>query len=469
MTILSSATNRLRKRRQASASATIQGWGTKVKHGFARRRWLTLVGCVIFFAPSDTAAPRGHINLAEAKVTLHDASADSDPEASDEDNDDATRSPGADAAAAATAAAAAALHGRARGLSGGAEGGAALGSPASRRARGAQGAAVSLRPTAGPGAGRYCLQLSTAKAEYNLLFPTRNERSRWAHFCAAVTGESTGGTGTLLERRVRRIVADAKPRLGSMDERRDRRRTAQLFPADDVFSHPELRPHGAPPLKAPLTTLPTVEADAAALALNSDICLFTTVEQPQQSEQLAYHIKLAQGIVARALQHKELRDELLAQLVVETNAAVDAVTGKAPYSVRQAWQLLALTCPLFPPSKLFSRCDQPGQGAAPGRMRMRSALHFGISPRGLTPPPPLSLRQFPAAVSALAVANLWRAPQHCQLLPQVPRARPVQRRPAVHALGGGSRGHPRPRSRQFFAPHERARVLEQRQSLLGRH
>jgi hypothetical protein len=302
-----------------------------------------LVGCVIFFAPSDTAAPRGHINLAAARLSLHDASADSDPEDSDGEEQASQES----AAALASSGRSLALGASFDELSGS--------SPSSPAARRAGGATVSLRPQSSLRPGSYCLQLRTAKAEYNLLFPTRVERSRWAHFCAAVTGESLSGTGTLLERRIRRIVSDAKPRLGSMDERRDRRRTAHLFPSDDVFSHPELRPTPSP-LRTPLTTLPTPEADQIAVALSNDVRLFTKVQQPEKSEQLAYHIKLAEGIVARALRDTELRDELLAQLVVETNANVGEDGGATAAGVRQAWQLLALTCPLFPPSKIFSRC-----------------------------------------------------------------------------------------------------------------
>lgn len=345
VTVLSSTSSRMRKRRQQMGyNSSIAGWVCKVKHGFPRQRWLALVGCVIFYGPSENAAHRGHIHLASARLALHNAEDESDPEDSDADGA-ASRTP----------------------MLAKSSGGKLLSPTAASPTPSSSGFAV-FRGTSvdsampHPARPAHALEVATPKGHYNLLFGERRERDRWAHYCAAVTGESLTGLGTAFERAMRRIVSDARPRRGTADERRLHRQTAALFPAGDVFALPALRPLASPhERQQPLTTLPDATLDQAASKLHKDVHLFVTVLQPPEAEQLAYHVKLAQSLTERALVQPELRDELLATLIAETNVEGSASPAAAS-SARQAWQLLALVCPLFTPSKTLSRCCGAGRG-----------------------------------------------------------------------------------------------------------
>eukprot|EP00049_Salpingoeca_infusionum_P003061 m.62907 g.62907 ORF g.62907 m.62907 type:complete len:1127 (+) comp11931_c0_seq5:229-3609(+) len=72
----------------ASFAGKMSGWCWKSKHGFRRRRWLALVGCVIFYSHEQTKPPLGRIQLGKAKLMTFDADSCSDPEDDEEATDE---------------------------------------------------------------------------------------------------------------------------------------------------------------------------------------------------------------------------------------------------------------------------------------------------------------------------------------------------------------------------------------------
>lgn len=431
ITVLDSA-QRLRLRQPQESHGRIAGWATKVRNGFSHRRYLSLVGCAIFYSRRELKAPNGHINLAGAKLRILDPDDDSD---ADEDLE-----PGLTTGKPSSAGqklmqtgsllrrGAQKLAASLNGMPGDSGPGSALpGSPPSNRAgpgsglgasqstpvsssaviqhrqqqqqqqplasalspshpygsdgnaertTGSNAASPSLglskTPTAASSASTlppsstavvYVLQVRNDDHQCDLVFERRNDRDRWAHFCAGITGQSLLGAGTGFEQCVRQLVTELKAArsatAGSSGQHTRSRRVASVTPSADRFQQPQLWPTPGP-RSEPLTTLPDAQHDLLAIEMHKQVHLFVNVPQAAiNQEGLAYHITLAQQIMRLVLAHPELRDELVAQLIVETNRPLDdeEMTDNAilPYLSRQAWQLLALTCPMFLPSKTMCR------------------------------------------------------------------------------------------------------------------
>ncbi|EGD78675.1 hypothetical protein PTSG_01654 [Salpingoeca rosetta] len=258
------ATIKRLKRPTSTFKGKIQGWCIKCKHGFRRKRWIALVGCVIFYSKAPSLLPLGRIELNIADMHTFDPEENSDPE--DEEG---------------------------------------------------------VRP-------EYSLQITTNRAVYHLIFPSKTERDKWAFYCGNVVGVPFAGIGTPLERTFRSVASSQSSNSSHA-----------LWKIDERLS-------STYPLAAALTTLPSPQLEQRALQLWKQIQLFTSTHQ--EGPAIVYHLKLAQQLMADVVKEPELHDELLCQLVKATN------TTEAPtYRQHQAWQLLCLAVPFQPPAKIVYR------------------------------------------------------------------------------------------------------------------
>lgn len=115
-------------RRSRAQTARITGWCDKVKNGFSRRRWCSLVDNAIHFSAKEQGSPLGSLSLEGARLESENPEEQSDPE--DEI----------------------------------ASGGAAPPAP-------------------------FCLNVINGKGCYSLLFPSRGVRDTWAFFCGQSSGQ----------------------------------------------------------------------------------------------------------------------------------------------------------------------------------------------------------------------------------------------------------------------------------------
>eukprot|EP00056_Hartaetosiga_gracilis_P008214 m.117255 g.117255 ORF g.117255 m.117255 type:complete len:1176 (+) comp12870_c2_seq2:126-3653(+) len=316
---------RVAKRLDGKQTGKIEGYCVKVKHGFRRKRYLSLIGSVLFYSKERGTPPLGRITLGHAKLDTFDPDEISDPE------DD-----------------------------------------------------VDAKP-------EYSLQITTPRAVYHLLFPSRLTRDRWAFYCATVIGVFFKRVGTVLERGMSRYIEEtqklkktcgdgqATPHVSTpershtptttsssinvqADQGLDSLTVLRKLSLSQSGTQPVEECNGGDrstnatankkepidnlqtvaydsddddddefpfwiteedlsllnPLQEPLTTLPSPDLEKKAMDMWRNILLFCNIKQQQKG--IAYHYKLAEQLLASVfIDHPVLWDEFLCQLIKVTN------------------------------------------------------------------------------------------------------------------------------------------------------
>jgi hypothetical protein len=129
------------------------------------------------------------------------------------------------------------------------------------------------------------------------LFCNKQTRDKWAFFCMLASGCLPENVGTATERALNSgsfgpgTAAGADGGVGSPSSRRAGHALDSDVPSPFVFT---------PELLEPLTTLPAVELEQAALALWKNVVLYSSVLVKQSA--LGYHIAMVQNIVNQVRQ-----------------------------------------------------------------------------------------------------------------------------------------------------------------------
>eukprot|EP00048_Salpingoeca_helianthica_P003840 m.71127 g.71127 ORF g.71127 m.71127 type:complete len:1233 (+) comp12928_c0_seq1:110-3808(+) len=217
----------------------LAAWLNKVKHGFVRRSYCSLIENSVYFSTNETAIPFTRVPLVGTTIVTHNAEEDSDGE------DSSTPLP------------------------------------------------FSLT---------LAVPVEHHSKRYTLLFPTLEERDRWAFQCHLSTGALPPGQGTPAERAI--AMATDAPSLIT------------------ALAAPALAYNATPPAQS-LTSLFSAPLDAAARDLHKAVLLF--MGTPIDAVAVDYHVRLAQDIISKGISHAQLRNELVVLVVRQCTRPVSNV------------------------------------------------------------------------------------------------------------------------------------------------
>ncbi|KAK3597816.1 hypothetical protein CHS0354_029375 [Potamilus streckersoni] len=198
-----------------------------------------------------------------------------------------------------------------------------------------------------------------------LIMPTRQEKNSWLYHLTVAAGGGTGNVGTDYEQLIAKL----------MEVDGD---------AHSVYwKHPVLL-HAKDPTRTPLTTLPSVELQRKAVELFQTVYQFMTTLI--ESQNVEFHVNLAQSALQMCVEHPELQNELYCQLIKQTsrhpvqnrsavqnlllcgkhswylchtptsptNSVMDLTDSRlnpATFVLMQGWQLLSMCVSLFLPKQ----------------------------------------------------------------------------------------------------------------------
>ncbi|XP_076358962.1 uncharacterized protein CG43867-like [Tachypleus tridentatus] len=287
--------------------ATIEGWLTKVKHGHSRRCWCVLIGRIfLYFRTPNDPTPMGQINMRDSRVEEVVHVSDSDEEEEEE---------------------------------------------MMRKSEFTVGI------------------FSSHQGPTYLLMTSKQEMDAWLyHLTVVSSGENLAGT------QYEQLIARLMEVNGDENS--------------VIWRHPLLL-YTKENLTQPLTTLPSDQLQVEAIKLFKSIQLFISVSLDTSG--IDYHVALAQNALLQCLSTPELQSELFCQLIKQTSrhasqklgvqqlllcatqslflcdtssteqtSPTSTIPSDRSHSAEnklnpvlfvfvQAWQLLALAIPLFPP------------------------------------------------------------------------------------------------------------------------